>query len=208
MAHHHHIHNHSAEFSFVYLISIALNLSFVAFEFYMGCKADSVGLISDAGHNLSDVLSLFIALAATLLLTHGHVDEHRRRLSETLSCANAILLLVAVAVIFYEGIANVVHPADVDGISVSWTAGAGILVNGITTLLLMRGRKDDLNARAAFLHMLADTMVSAAVLVSGILIHFTGWAVIDPVLGIVVAFVILFPALELTKESFVALFRR
>jgi len=106
-----------------------------------------------------------------------------------------------VGAIIIESIHKFGAPAPVNGIAISWTAGAGIVVNGVTTLLLMRGQRHDLNVRGAFLHMAADTLVSIGVVVSGVVIHLTGWAVIDPVVSLVIAVVILVSTWELLSDS-------
>ena len=188
----------------VYTVSIILNLAFVLIEAGVGFWGNSLGLLSDAGHNLSDVFSLLLAMVAlrlaatrsTKTMTYGY-----RKGSVLISLLNAIILLVAVGAILAESIHKFREPVDVNGGAVAWTAGAGILVNGLTAFLLMKHRKNDLNAKGAFLHMAADTLVSVGVLVSGIVISFTGWNFIDPIIGIVVAIIILAGTWELLSES-------
>ena len=188
----------------VYTVSIILNLAFVLIEAGVGLWGNSLGLLSDAGHNLSDVFSLLLAMVAlrlattrsTKTMTYGY-----RKGSVLISLLNAIILLVAVGAILVESIHKFREPVDVNGGAVAWTAGAGLLVNGFTACLLMKHRKNDLNAHGAFLHMAADTLVSVGVLVSGIVISFTGWNFIDPVIGIVVAIIILAGTWELLSES-------
>lgn len=208
MAHEHHHHHHDAadiqSLKGVYTLSIILNLAFVLIEAGVGIWGKSLGLLSDAGHNLSDVFSLLLAMVAlrlaatksTKTMTYGY-----RKGSVLISLLNAIILLVAVGAILVESIHKFREPVDVNGGAVAWTAGAGILVNGFTAFLLMKHRKNDLNAHGAFLHMAADTLVSVGVLVSGIVISFTGWNFIDPVIGIVVAIIILAGTWELLSES-------
>ncbi|MBQ9462598.1 MAG: cation transporter [Bacteroidales bacterium] len=205
---HHHHHHHGAEdvasLKNVYIVSVALNLAFVLIEAGVGLWGNSLGLLSDAGHNLSDVFSIVLALIAlrlastksTKTLTYGY-----RKGSVLISLLNAIILLVAVGAILVESVHKFREPAAVNGGAVAWTAGAGILVNGLTAFLLMKHRKNDLNARGAFLHMAADTLVSVGVLISGIVISFTGWNFIDPVIGIVVAIIILVGTWDLLSES-------
>ena len=181
-----------------------LNLLFVAVEAATGFLSDSVGLLSDAGHNLSDVFSLLLAMLAfrlsmsraTRKFTYGY-----RKTSVLISLLNAIILLVAVGAIISESIRKFRDPAPVDGAAVIWTAAAGILVNGITALMLMKQQKHDINTRGAFLHMAADTLVSVGVVVSGIIITVTGFTAIDPIVGLVVAAVILFSTWKLLVES-------
>ena len=206
--HHHHHHHHDAadlqSLKGVYTVSIILNLAFVLIEAGVGLWGNSLGLLSDAGHNLSDVFSLLLAMVALRLaatrstkkMTYGY-----RKGSVLISLLNAIILLIAVGAIIVESIHKFREPADVNGGAVAWTAGAGILVNGLTAFLLMKHRKNDLNAKGAFLHMAADTLVSVGVLVSGVVISFTGWNFIDPIIGIVVAIIILAGTWELLSES-------
>ena len=206
---HHHHHHHAAAADLtslrgIYWISIALNLAFVFVEAGVGLWKGSLGLLSDAGHNLSDVFSLVLAMIAfrlaathrTKKFTYGY-----RKGSILISLLNAVILLVAVGAILVESIHKLREPAPIDGGAVAWTAGVGILVNGLTAFLLMKHQKNDINARGAFLHMAADTLVSVGVVISGILIALTGWTVIDPIIGLVVALVILVSTWRLLAES-------
>ena len=205
--HHHHADAHdlkSASLRRVFIISIILNLGFVLIEAGVGLWKGSLGLLSDAGHNLSDVFSLLLALVAFhLAASHGNkrFTYGFRKGSVLISLLNAIILLVAVGAILVESIHKLSHPAPLDGTAVAWTAGIGILVNGLTAFLLMRHQKQDINTRGAFLHMLADTLVSVGVVISGIVISLTGWTVIDPIIGILIALVILVSTWKLLAES-------
>ena len=118
-----------------------------------------------------------------------------------ISLLNAVLLLVAVGGIVYESVLKFNEPVDVNGVAVSWTAGIGILINGLTVVLLMRGQKNDINVRGAFLHMLADTLVSVGVVVSGVIIALTGWNVVDPIVSLIIAFIILWSTWSLLTAS-------
>ena len=153
---------------------------------------------------LSDVFSLALVVVG-LHLVKVHSNERYtygyKKSTILISLANAILLLVAVGVIIAESVHKLRNPAAIDGAVISWTAGVGILINGLTTLLLMRGQKGDLNIRGAFLHMAADTLVSIGVVVSGIIISHTSWFIIDPIIGIVIAVVILVSTWELLRDS-------
>ena len=208
--HHHHHHHHGADLQAagalrgIYILSIVLNLSFVFVDAGIGLWKGSLGLLSDAGHNLGDVFSLLLALIAFKLsatrpnerFTYGY-----RKGSVLISLLNAIILLVAVGAILMESVRKFAHPAPVDGSAVAWTAAAGILVNGLTAFLLMRHQKNDINTRGAFLHMAADTLVSVGVVISGIVISLTGWTVIDPIVSVVIAVVILVSTWRLLSES-------
>ena len=182
-----------------YKVSIALNLAFVILEVVIGLTHHSLGLVSDAGHKLIDVFSLLIALVGFHLALRQNGDF--RRISAGIALVNALILLVAVGVIVRESILKISDPAPVDGTAISWTAGVGILVSGLSAWLLMRHQKNDINTRGAFLHMASDTLVSVGVVVSGIVISLTGWTFIDPVIGIVVALVILVSTWQLLAES-------
>ena len=186
------------------IIGIVLNLLFVVIEVVMGLAYNSLGLLSDAGHNLSDVFGLILAFLAFKLAqvapnrryTYGY-----RKSTILVSLANAIILLLAVGAIILESVRKLQAPEPVDGAAISWTAGAGIVVNGLTAWMLMSGRKDDLNMKGAFLHMVADTLVSIGVLLSGIVILYTGFTIIDPIISLVIAVVILFSTWSLLTDS-------
>ena len=207
--HHHHHHSpagvaEAGPLRRVYLICIGLNLAFLLAEAGIGVWKHSLGLLSDAGHNLSDVFSLILALIGFRMARSGGNKRFTygyRKGSVLISLLNAVILLVAVGAILAESIRKLRNPVALDGGAVAWTAGAGIIVNGLTAWLLMRHQKNDINTRGAFLHMAADTLVSAGVVVSGIIISLTGWYFIDPVIGITVAGVILFSTWELLSES-------
>lgn len=205
--HHHHEHHHlEAEGGLkgVYVFSIVLNLAFVIVEAAVGLWKGSLGLLSDAGHNLSDVFSLLLALVAFRLASTKSSPKFTygfRKGSILISLLNAVILLVAVGAIIVESIHKFMAPVQVDGGAVAWTAAVGIVVNGITAFLLMRHQKNDINTRGAFLHMAADTLVSVGVVISGIVIALTGWYFIDPVIGLIIAAVILVGTWELLSES-------
>ena len=203
--HHHHHHHHvdPGQMGTIYIVAIVINLLFVAAETVAGLIGHSMGLLSDAGHNLSDVFCLLLAMVA-LKLSHTHATKRftygYRKSSVLISLLNAIILLVAVGGIVVESIHKFSHPVPVNGLLVTWTAAVAIVVNGFTAWMLSR-KQHDINTRGAFLHMLADTLVSAGVVVSGIVITHTGWTVIDPIIGLVIAVVILVSTWQLLAES-------
>ena len=210
--HNHHDHHHHAgahdlksdSLRRVFILSIILNFGFVLIEAAVGLWKGSLGLLSDAGHNLSDVFSLLLVLAAFhLASSHGtkRFTYGYRKGSILISLLNAIILLVAVGAIMVESIHKLRNPEPIDGVAVAWTAGVGILINGLTAFLLMRYQKQDINTRGAFLHMAADTLVSIGVVISGILISKTEWNFIDPVIGLAIALVILVGTWKLLAES-------
>ena len=206
--HHHHHHHHVAadngQMRKILWTAIILNLLFVGVEAGMGLWQNSLSLLSDAGHNLSDVFSLVLVVVG-LHLVQLHSNEHYtygyKKSTILISLANALLLLLAVGVILAESVHKLREPAAIDGAVISWTAGVGILINGLTTVLLMRGQKGDINIRGAFLHMAADTLVSIGVVISGLVISHTGWFIIDPIISIVIAIVILVSTWELLRDS-------
>lgn len=196
MHNHNHGHGHSeVHYSRTLIFCTVINLMYVAIEAAVGFRNGSAGLVSDAGHNLSDVITLVLSLIA-ITTAASHPER-----SKAIGVINAVLLLVAVAFIAVEGIAKLVAPDAVEGSVISITAGIGIIVNGLTALLLMKDRNDDTNIRASFLHMLSDTLVSVGLVISGFVISCTGWVMIDPILSLVIAIVILIPAIDLLKES-------
>lgn len=203
--HHHHHHNHAIErLSTIYIVAVGLNLLFVVVEAVAGFVGHSLGLLSDAGHNLSDVFSLILAMIA-LKLASSHATKRftygHRKASVLISLLNAIILLVAVGAIMVESVEKFFHPSEVNGTLIIWTAAVGIVINGVTAWVLSRQQQHDINTRGAFLHMLADTLVSIGVVVSGVVIKYTGWNIVDPIIGLVIAIVILVSTWELLAES-------
>ena len=208
MAHeHHHQHSHSINaesLNKAFIIGIALNLIFVAVEFGAGFRFNSLALLSDAGHNLSDVVSLVLALLAFRLAkvkaneryTYGY-----KKSTILVSLLNAVILLVAVGAIIIESIHKLRHPEAVPGGAIAWVAGVGVIINAFTAFLFMKDKEKDLNVKGAYLHMAADALVSIGVLIAGIIISRTGWYVIDPIIGLVVAVVILISTWNLLHDS-------
>ncbi len=193
MAHEHHAHN--LQLSKMLIVCSVINLLYVVIEAGVGMAVSSAGLVSDAGHNLSDVATLLISLVAV------NIAASKPEAAKGLTIANAVLLLAAVALIAVEGISKLISPEPVQGTIVSLTAGIGIIINGVTAYLLMREQDRDINIKASFLHMLSDTLVSVGVLVSGLVIAKTGLYVIDPIVSLVIAAIILVPALKLFVQA-------
>ena len=204
-AHHHHEHaKHITSLNGIFIFSIVINLLFVGVEALVGLVEGSLSLLSDAGHNLSDVFSLVLVLIAfqlAKLRSNRYYTYGYKKSTVLISLLNAIILLIAVGAIVIESIHKFYEPQEINGAAISWTAGVGILVNGLTAILLMRGQKSDLNVRGAFLHMAADTLVSVGVVVSGIIISATGLYVIDPIVSLIIAFVILISSWNLLSGS-------
>ena len=205
---HTHSHPHSRvdmTMNWVYYLAIGLNLGYVVLEVVMGLVSNSVGLLSDAGHKLIDVFSLVIALVAFKLSGSKASRKFNfgyRKTSILISLFNALLLFAAVLVIIYESIEKFASPSQVDADIISWTAGVGILVSGASALLLNRQHSKDINTRGAFLHMATDSLISLGVVLSGVIIRFTGWVMLDPIVSILISCVILFNTLKLLRESF------
>jgi cobalt-zinc-cadmium efflux system protein len=206
-------HNHSAghadhavgtSFGPAFVIGIVLNLAFVAIEAAYGFAANSMALLADAGHNLSDVLGLAVAFAGALLVKRRPSPRFTYGLKKSSILAaliNALLLMVAVGGIIAEAIRRLVEPEPANGSTVMVVAAIGILVNGVTALLFLRGRNHDIPVRGAFLHMMADAAVSAAVVLAGFLMFRTGSVWIDPAISLVVAGVILWGTWDLLAEA-------
>ncbi|WP_417190138.1 cation diffusion facilitator family transporter [Bacteroides sp.] len=202
---HQHSHTINAEsLNKAFIIGIVLNLAFVVIEFAAGFWFDSLALLSDAGHNLSDVVSLVLALLAFRLAkvkaneryTYGY-----KKSTILVSLLNAVILLVAVGAIVIESIHKLSNPAVVPGGAIAWVAGVGVLINAFTAFLFMKDKEKDLNVKGAYLHMAADALVSVGVLVAGIVISRTGWYIIDPIIGLIVAVVILISTWNLLHDS-------
>jgi cobalt-zinc-cadmium efflux system protein len=204
-AHGHAGHSHApTDFGFAFAVGAALNTAFVAAELGFGYLANSLALISDALHNLSDVMALLLAWGAAWLARKRPTQTHTygyRRASILVALFNAGLLLVAVGGIVVEAIERLRSPAPVAGWTVLLVAALGILVNGGTALLFMRGRHADLNIRGAYLHMAADAAVSFGVVVAAVVIMLTGWLWVDPAVSLGVAAVVLVSGWGLARDS-------
>ncbi len=203
-----HSHSHHSQevtsLNKLFIWGIALNSGFVILEFLAGYFYNSIGLISDAGHNLSDVATLVLSLIAfrlahfksTTRYTYGY-----KKSTILISLLNAVILLIAVGFIIAESIEKISHPQPLQGDVIAWVAGVGVVINGVTALLFLKRKNSDLNVKGAYLHMAADALVSIGVVVSGIIISHTGWYIIDPVIGLIVAGIILFSTWSLLHDS-------
>ena len=202
---HGHGHNHGpADFGRAFAIGIVLNLGFVIIEAIYGWIANSVALLADAGHNLSDVLSLALAWGASILVRRLPSQRRTyglRRSSVLVSLLNALFLLVAIGAIAWEAIGRLGHPEPIASGIVMAVASVGIAINGITAWLFMAGRKDDVNIRGAFLHMAADALVSLGVVLAALVISVTGWLWLDPIMSLVIVVVIAVGTWGLLRES-------
>lgn len=198
-------HSHApAVFDKAFAVGIGLNLAFVCVEFFYGYLANSLALMADAGHNLSDVLSLALAWAATWL-TRRKPSKFRTygfgRSSILASLTNAVLLLIAIGAIGWEAILRFMHPVEVESGTVMWVAMVGIVINSVTALFFMRGKEGDINIKGAYLHMVADAAVSLGVVIAAVILGYTGWLWLDPVISLVIVVVIAVSTFGLLKES-------
>lgn len=189
-----HGHAHAPkDFGLAFAIGVALNLGFVLVEASYGLISNSMALLADAGHNFSDVIGLLIAWGATILAKKKPAGRFTYGLGSSSIVAallNALLLLIAIVIIAYEAIGRMASPEPIAGKTVIIVATIGIAINTITALLFMRGSKDDINIRGAFLHMASDAAVSFGVVVAGFVFLATGWLWIDPVVSLIIVTVI------------------
>ncbi|MBR0817591.1 cation diffusion facilitator family transporter [Bradyrhizobium liaoningense] len=200
-----HAHVHApANFGKAFAIGISLNIALVVAEAIYGYIGNSTALLADAGHNLSDVLGLIVAWAASIAARRapsGRFTYGLRASTILAALANAVFLLVATGAIGWEAILRLREPEPVAGVTVMVVAGIGILINGFTAMLFARGRKDDINIEGAYLHMAADAAVSLGVVVSAALIIWTGWLWLDPVTSLVICATILWSTTSLLRGS-------
>ena len=201
---HHHGPSPETPFSFAFGMGIVLNISFVVAEVVGGYWGHSAALLSDAGHNLGDVLGLGLAWGAGRLALRpaaGRYTYGFKGLTIQAALLNALLLYTALGVILWETVAHLRNPEPVSGKLVMLLAGAGILINGVTAWLFRRGQKGDVNVRGAYLHMLTDALVSAGVVVGGAVVYFTGWQWVDTVIAFALLGVIAYGSWGLLRET-------
>ncbi len=210
--HHHHKHDHSATHDHgapnnqgrIFIFTILLNVAFVVLEFAYGFIANSTALMADAGHNASDVLGLLLAWGAVMLARKQPNQRYTYGLRSTsilAALANAALLLVASGAIALEAIQRFSQPPTVASLTVSIVAAVGIVINGLSAWLLRSGSKEDLNVRGAYLHMLADTAISLAVVVVGLAMFHSGWYWLDPSISLAIVLVIVIGTWDLLRDS-------
>lgn len=203
----HHNHSHSVapeNINTAFVTGIVLNLLFVIIEAGVGVYIDSLSLLSDAGHNLADVGSLALSLLAFRLLKVKANEKYTygyRKTTILASFFNAVILLLSIGAIIYEAIHRFFKPAVIPGKTIAIVAAAGIIINFFSAVLFRKNKEKDMNVKSAYLHLMADALVSAAMVIGGIIILFTGWYWIDPLLGIIVSVVILVGTWHLLKDS-------
>lgn len=201
---HGHGHDRPTNYGRAFAIGTALNLGFVLIEVIYGIAAHSVALLADAGHNLSDVLGLVLAWGASILSRRRPSRRYTyglRRSSILIALLNAIILLVAMGGIAWEAIQRFNNPGSVAGGTVISVAAIGVIINTITALMFLSGRKTDLNIRGAFLHMAADAGVSLGVVLAGIAILVTGWLWFDPAVSLIIVIVVVVGTWQLLQDS-------
>ena len=200
-----HTHSHKPDnYNRAFAIGVTLNVIYVVVEVGYGVAAGSLALIADAGHNLSDVLSLLLAWGASVLAMKAATEKRTyglRKVTIMASLISAILLLIAMGGIAWEAIGRFSNPEPVAGMVVIVVAAIGVVINTATALLFASGKKHDLNIRGAFLHMTADAAVSLGVVVAGIVIMIKGWLWVDPVISLVIVAVILIGTWGLLRDS-------
>ncbi|WNO53499.1 cation diffusion facilitator family transporter [Stakelama saccharophila] len=213
--HHHHGHDHGhshaghghapASFGTAFAVGIGLNVIFVVIEAAYGILSNSLALLADAGHNLSDVFGLVIAWVALLVAKKAPTWRYTYGLqgsSILAALANGVFLMLAAGAIAWQAVLRFSDPEPVAGNTVMIVAAIGIAINTGTALMFMRGRKGDINIQGAFLHMAADAAVSAGVVLAGLAIRYTGWNWLDPVTSLLIVAVIVWSTWGLLREAF------
>jgi len=202
---HHHAHHHGVQsFNKAFAIAVIFNFSFTVFQIIFALIAGSMSLLADATHNFGDVFGLVLAWGANWLLTRPARKRYSYGFKRTTIIAaiiNALLLVATSAIISYESIYKLFHITQMNEKIVAIVAFVGIFVNGGTALLFMRGAHDDLNIKGAFLHLLGDAFISIGVVVAAIIILYTGWMWIDPIVGLLIVFIILWGTWGLLRDS-------
>jgi cobalt-zinc-cadmium efflux system protein len=200
-----HDHNHhTGDYNRAFAVGVLLNIIFVAIEAGYGVAAGSLALIADAGHNLSDVLSLLLAWGASWLAAKPATGKRTygfRKATIMASLLNAVVLLFALGGIAWEAVGRIFDPGPIAAKTIIVVAAIGVVVNAVTAWLFVSGRKEDLNIKGAYLHMVADAGVSLGVVAAGVLVMLTGWQLIDPLISILIVAVILVGTWSLLRNS-------
>ncbi len=198
--HSHHISHYNRAFA----IGVLLNLIFVVIEAGYGFFANSLALLADAGHNLSDVVSLLLAWGANVLASKAATDKRTfgyKKSTVLASLMSSVLLMAALASIAWHAIERFENPQPVIGMTVIVVSLIGVVINTLTALLFVQGQKHDLNIRGAFLHMAADAAVSLGVVIAGIVILFKNWQLVDPVVSLSIVVIVFIGTWGLFKDS-------
>jgi len=202
-------HSHDLDFAQsnrnAFIIGICLNLAFVLAEIIGGFVYNSIALLTDAGHNVSDVAGLVLSLVAFWMAKKKSSSKYTYGYKKTTvlaALANAVILLIAIGILGFESISRLFRPEKVQGNVIAWIAGLGILVNSISAYLFYKHKEKDLNAKSAYLHLLSDALVSLGVVIAGIMITYTKWYWLDPAIGLAIMLVILVNTWNLLRDSF------
>ena len=207
MAHEHHTHSHGLPEpgNKAFVIGICLNLAFVLVEIVAGLMYNSMALLTDAGHNASDVASLALSLVAFWMAKRKSNAVYTYGFKKTTvlaALANAVILLIAIGILGFESVSRLFKPEALSGGVIAWIAALGISINSLSAFLFFRHKEKDLNAKSAYLHLLADALVSLGVVVAGVIISYTNWYWLDPVIGLIIMIVILVSTWSLLRDSF------
>jgi cobalt-zinc-cadmium efflux system protein len=200
---HEHIHA-PANYGRAFAIGVILNLGFVVLEIVYGRLSNSLALVADAGHNLSDVLGLALAWGAMILARRTPTAERTygfRRSSILAALFNAAVLLISVGAIAWEAVIRLRNLNAVEETTVIWVAAVGILINGGTALLFMSGRKGDMNIRGAFVHLASDAVITFGVVLAGVVMLYTGWTWLDPLISLIISALIIYGTWGLLRDS-------
>ncbi|HSU59977.1 MAG TPA: cation diffusion facilitator family transporter [Bryobacteraceae bacterium] len=201
---HNHQHDRARKTGWILWISLAATLAFTGFEVFAGLRSQSLALLSDAGHNFTDAIALLLAAVgfylqgkpANQVKTYGY-----QRAGVIAAFLNASTLIVISIAIFWEAAVRIVQPEPVNDRIMLWVAVLALFLNSVVMLGLNSGQKEDINIRAAFIHMLGDALGAVAIILGAIAIRFTGWTYIDPILSIAIGVLIIYTAWDIVRES-------
>ena len=203
--HHHHNHTvHAEDVNMAFVIGIILNFSFVIIEVIVGIAIHSLSLLSDAGHNLADVGMLALSLLAFRMMKIKSNERYTygyKKTSVFVALLNSVILLISIGAIVYEAFHRLFTPEPLPGKTIAIVAGIGILVNGLSAMLFMKGKDKDLNVKSAYIHLLSDALVSLGIVIGGIIIIYTQWYILDSILILIIAGVILISTWNLLRDS-------
>ncbi len=211
MAHDYQHHNHAHALDFehgknsAFVIGICLNVAFVLAEIIGGLIYNSMALLTDAGHNVSDVASLVLSLVAFKMAKKKSNPVYTYGFKKTTvlaALANAVILFIAIGILGFESVTRLFKPEQVQGGIIAWIAAAGIAINSISAFLFYKNRKKELNIRTAYVHLLTDALVSIGVVVAGVVIAYTNWYWLDPAIGLAIMLIIIVSAWRLLRDSF------
>ncbi|QOG01156.1 cation diffusion facilitator family transporter [Flavobacterium sp. MDT1-60] len=204
---HNHSHSHNvvpANINKAFVIGIILNLLYVIIQVVIGFRINSLSLLSDAGHNFLDVAGLGLSMIAFKLMQSKTTEKYTygyRKASILISLLNAVILLISIGAIGYEAIFRFANPQPIPGITIAIIASIGIVINGVSAFLFFKDKEKDINIKSAFLHLLSDALVSSGLILGGIIIYYTHWFWIDPLLSIIICLVIIASMWRLLKDS-------